>query len=79
MQLSWCYSKMPLPNPTITSKSPGKAREAEHSRDEGAVPFNRMTMQGQVIRDHRRRGKQPNVLEDQKQLISSEHHTAEGR
>lgn len=61
---------MPLLNPTITSKSPGKAREAEHSRDEGAMPFNRMTMQGQVIRDRRRRGKQPNVLEDQKQLIS---------
>ena len=37
MQLSWCYSKILLPNPTITSKSPGKAREAEHSEMKGST------------------------------------------
>lgn len=39
MQLSWCYSKILLPNPTITSKSPGKAREAEHSEMKGLYPL----------------------------------------
>lgn len=36
---------MPLLNPTITSKSPGKVKEAQVLADEEAASFNRLTVQ----------------------------------
>lgn len=70
---------MPLLNPTITSKSPGKVREARVLRDEGAASFNRMTIQCKVTRDHRREKTTDRLLQDQKQLESFERHVVRGR